>query len=138
MPIAPMIDCVFLLLIYFLVATSLQQEEADIAFQLPGVVEQLEPLVMPDEQIIEVTAEGQVIVNEFPYDHPEATRFDELAAMLNRFRQTSEANQTTAQVTVAPNDKAHHQSIVKVMDAIARAGITGVHFSLGDQEKVSF
>ena len=39
-PIAPMIDVVFLLLIYFMVASTMEQQEADLSFQLPGTVEQ--------------------------------------------------------------------------------------------------
>lgn len=132
-PIAPMIDCVFLLLIYFMVAATLQKQEADISFQLPGVVEQTEALEMPDEQIIEINDEGQVIVNEYAYDSPQATRFTELAAMLSRFKQASEANQVEALVTIAPANSAQHQTIVKVMDAISAAGIKGVNFSLGDE-----
>ena len=69
-PIAPMIDCVFLMLIYFMVTSSLEQQEADIAFQLPGLVEQSDPLELPDEQIIELDAAGQVVVNEYRYDAP--------------------------------------------------------------------
>ena len=44
MPIAPMIDVVFLLLIYFMVSATLQRQEADISFGLPGTVEQADPL----------------------------------------------------------------------------------------------
>lgn len=132
-PIAPMIDCVFLLLIYFMVAATLQKQEADISFQLPGVVEQEEALEMPDEQIIEINDEGQVIVNEYAYDTPQSPRFTELAAMLSRFKQTSDANQVDALVTIAPANGAQHQTIVKVMDAISTAGIKGVNFSLGEE-----
>lgn len=132
-PIAPMIDCVFLLLIYFMVAATLQKQEADISFQLPGVVEQEEPVDMPDEQIIEVSDEGQVIVNDYAYDRPDSARFTELAAMLSRFKQASDANQVEALVTIAPADEATHQTLVKVMDAVSVAGIKGVNFSLGDE-----
>lgn len=128
--IAPMIDCVFLLLIYFMVSATLEKQEADLSFQLPGTVEQSEPVEMPDEQIIEIRADGQVVVNEYLYDSPDAPQLVELAAMLSRFRQASEANQTEAFVTVAPADEARHQSIVKVMDAISLAGIDGVNFAL--------
>jgi biopolymer transport protein ExbD len=79
MQIAPMIDCVFLLLIYFMVSSTLDKQEADLSFQLPGVVEQTESLDLPDEQIIEIRADGQVIVNEFPDDTPGARRVTELA-----------------------------------------------------------
>ncbi|GHB99384.1 ExbD/TolR family protein [Cerasicoccus arenae] len=131
-PIAPMIDCVFLLLIYFMVAATLQKQEADISFQLPGVVEQTEPVEMPDEQIIEINDEGQVVVNEYAYDTPDAPRLIELSAMLSRFKQASDANQVDALVTIAPADGVNHQTIVKVMDAVSYAGIKGVNFSLGD------
>lgn len=131
-PIAPMIDCVFLLLIYFMVSSTIQKQEADISFQLPGVVEQDEPVEMPDEQIIEINNEGQVVVNDYAYDTPQSTRFLELAAMLSRFKEASDANQVEALVTIAPADGATHQTIVKVMDAVSMAGIEGVNFSMGD------
>ncbi len=134
MPIAPMIDVVFLMLIYFMVSATLQRQEADIAFQLPGVAEQDEPLEMPDEQIIEISEAGQVIVNEFAYDSPAAPRFSELTAMLTRFRQASDANRVEAIVTVAPSDDSLHHAIVKVMDACSRAGIDHVNFAIGGDD----
>ena len=132
-PIAPMIDVVFLMLIYFMVSATLQRQEADIAFQLPGVAEQDEPLEMPDEQIIEITGEGQVLVNEFAYDHPNAHRFTELAAMLTRFREASDANRVETVVTIAPDDQTLHHFIVRVMDACSLAGIRNVNFAFGDE-----
>jgi len=133
-PIAPMIDCVFLLLIYFLVSASLEPQEADIRFQLPGTVEQDEPLEMPDEQIIEISDEGQVVVNEFSYDSPSASRFLELTGMLMRFKEAADANKSEALVTIAPSDGTSHQVIIKVMDACSRAGIEGVNFAIGDED----
>ncbi len=127
-----MIDIVFLMLIYFMVTTSLERQEADISFQLPGRVEQAEPLEMPDEQIIEISPDGQVIVNEFPYDHPDATRFHELAGMLTRFRQASQANRVEAIVTIAPHEATPHHAVVRVMDALSFAGIEQVNFALDE------
>lgn len=132
-PIAPMIDCVFLLLIYFLVSASLEPQEADIRFQLPGTVEQTEALEMPDEQIIEISDEGQVVVNEFAYDSPVSPRFVELTAMLMRFKEAADANKSDALVTIAPSDGTNHQVIIKVMDACSRAGIEGVNFAIGEE-----
>jgi biopolymer transport protein ExbD len=132
--IAPMIDCVFLMLIYFMVTSTLEKQEADLSFQLPGVVEQSEPLDTPDEQIIEIRADGQVVVNDFPYDRPEARRLDQLTAMLRRYQQASAANRVEATVTVAPDPAVPHQVVVRVMDAIAAAGITAVNFALGEDD----
>ena len=132
-PIAPMIDCVFLLLIYFMVTASLEPQEADMSFQLPGVVEQDEPLEMPDEQIIQISASGQVMVNEYRYDRPEAARLLELTRMLTRFKQTSDANKVDARVIIAPEDSVAHQIIIRVMDACAAAGIQSVNFAIGEE-----
>lgn len=133
MQIAPMIDVVFLMLIYFIVTSTLEKQEADIAFQLPGVAEQSEPLDLPDEQIIEINAEGRVIVNEYAYDSPEASRLVELTAMLTRFKQASDANKIEAIVTIAPDDAVRHQTVVRVMDACSTAGIDAVNFALGEE-----
>lgn len=133
-PIAPMIDVVFLLLIYFMVSSTLARQEADLSFQLPGSVEQEEPLDLPDEQIIEIRDSGQVVVNDYSYDSPEFARFEELAAMLNRFREASKANKVEAIVTISPSESVAHAQIVKVMDACSVAGIGAVNFALGDDE----
>jgi biopolymer transport protein ExbD len=131
-PIAPMIDVVFLLLIYFMVSSTLERQEADLSFQLPGTVEQAEPLELPDEQMIEIRPDGQVVVNDYPYDHPGAARFVELASMLTRFREACGANKVDAIVTLSPAGAVAHAQIVKVMDACSVAGIEAVNFALGD------
>lgn len=131
-PIAPMIDVVFLLLMYYLVTSTLDRQEADISFQLPGVVEQSEPVDMPDEQIIEIDDGGQVVVNEYAYDSPTSSRFMELTGMLTRFKEASDANKVEALVTIAPSEGTTHQMIIKVMDACSTAGIKGVNFAVSD------
>lgn len=129
-PIAPLIDAVFLLLIYFMVTSSLEKQEADISFELPGTVEQEEPIELPDEQIIEIREDGQIVVNEYNYDAPGAKRMIQLQAMLTRLQKASVANKTTTQVTIAPDQKTKHSIIIRVMDAVSAAGITGVNFAI--------
>jgi biopolymer transport protein ExbD len=133
MPLAPMIDCVFLMLIYFMVSATLERQEADIAFKLPGVIEQDSPLEMPDEQIIEVYGNGQVIINDYSYDEPDDAHYVELAAMLSRFKATSDANKVDAVITISPMEEVRHQVIIKVMDACDRAGITMVNFAISEE-----
>ena len=129
-PIAPLIDAVFLLLIYFMVTSSLEKQEADISFELPGTVEQEEPIELPDEQIIEIREDGQIVVNEYNYDAPGAKRLIQLQAMLTRLQEASVANKTTTQVTIAPDQKTKHSIIIRVMHAVSAAGITGVNFAI--------
>jgi biopolymer transport protein ExbD len=135
MVIAPMIDVVFLMLIYFMVSSTLARQEADISFQLPGVVEQSTPLEMPDEQIIEIRADGRVFVNDFEYDSPSTARMVELTTMLSRFRQASAANKVEPAVTLQPDGQATHQMIVRVMDACSAAGIRNVNFGFDGDDR---
>ncbi len=128
-PLAPMIDCVFLLLIYFMVSTTLEEQEADLSFELPGTVEQAAPLEFPDEPVIEIRDDGQAVVNDYAYDRPGAPRYRELAAMLTRYQAACRANHSEARVTLSPAEGTQHQAVVKVMDACARAGVKDVQFA---------
>jgi biopolymer transport protein ExbD len=132
--IAPMIDCVFLLLIYFIMTSTLQRQEADVSFQLPGTVEQSEPVEIPDEQFVEILHDGSIVVNDFPYGRVTDARLDALAGMLHRYREACEANKSRAQVTLLPADNTPHAGIVKVMDACLRAGIEAVNFALTEDD----
>lgn len=132
LPIAPMIDIVFLLLFYFMVSATIQKQEADISFSLPGKIRQDEPIEMPDEQIVQILANGQAIVNEYPYDSPEAPRYRQLETMLNRFREASEMNLSEARITLAPDDRTAHEMVIKVMDACSHAGIESVTFAFAN------
>ena len=62
-PISSMIDCTFLLLIYFMSACSLNKTEGDLGFSLPGEGRETEAVVMPDEQVLEIDGEGAIAIN---------------------------------------------------------------------------
>lgn len=130
LPIAPMIDVVFLLLVYFMVSSSIQKQEADMGFSLPAVVKSSEPIAFPDEQVIEIDDEGQVSVNGYEYDDPSSASYSDLALMLSRFREAALASQSTARVTIAPSDATPHQTVVRVMDACEEAGLEAVSFAV--------
>jgi biopolymer transport protein ExbD len=133
----PMIDMVFLLLVFFLVASRPMKEEADLGMQLPGQVEQDTPVDLPDEQQIEILPSGQVVLNEQPLDTPESTDLPTLRTTLRRFKQTADANKAEALVTLNPADEVPHQRIADVMNVCAQVGITGVTFA-GSSEEDSF
>ncbi len=130
LPIAPMIDVVFLLLVYFMVSSSIQKQEADIGFSLPAVVQQSEPVEFPDEQIVELDASGRPWINGYAYDEPTENSYRKLAQTLSRFRQATEANQSRPRITIAASDETPHQMVIKVMDACAAAGVVSVGFAV--------
>ncbi len=76
---APLIDCVFLLMVYFLMTTELTKSEADLGIQLPGLVKQFQVVKMPDEQIIEISLSN----DERAALHKSAAAVQELVDVLN-------------------------------------------------------
>ena len=130
----PMIDCVFLLLIFFMVSSTFNRQEADISFALPGVAEQSESVEIPDEQIVEIKENGSVLLNDMEYDAPDQPDMPELLKTLQRFKETAEANKVPAMITIAPEDKVKHQRVVDVLNTCAAAKIQNVTFAVEGDE----
>lgn len=127
--IAPLIDVVFLLLIYFMVTASLVKKEADIAFLLPAAVTQSDPIDLPIEVVIEIAASGDVVVEGMVFGHADRV-LNTLATRLVQLRQAAESSGSPLVITITPNDEVLHHRIVEVMNACAVAEIKNISFSL--------
>lgn len=126
--VAPLIDMVFLLLVYFMVTASLVKSEGDLGIQLPGRVQQTESVEMNDEQIVEVTNTDAVMLNGTRFGTPDSNALPELVATLTRYKESCDALSSKALVTIAAADESRHQRLIDVMDACAAAGIKNVTF----------
>lgn len=129
----PMIDCTFLLLVFFMVGSTLHRQEADIGFALPGLAEQSESVEIPDEQIIEIYADGSIVLNDLKYDSPQSTELPELIDTLKRFKATADANKVEAMITIAPGPTVKQQRVVDVLNACAVAKIQNVTFAVEEE-----
>ncbi len=127
-PLAPMIDCVFLLLIYFIATVSLQIEESMISSQLPGVVQQEQALTFVDEQVILIHEDGSVWWNGSCYGNAKTGELTELRETLTALQDLSVANQSSGVVTLVPQDEVLQQWIVAVMDVVRAAGVKALFF----------
>ncbi len=125
-----MLDVVFLLLIYFMVTAAFVREETDITLSLPSRVQQEDSLDMPEEQIIDILADGIVLLNGQPYDRPEDPSLPLLTATLTRFRQAAADAKVPAFIIVQAEEEATHQRVIDVLNACAIARITLVSFNL--------
>lgn len=133
----PLIDCVFLLLVFFMVSTTFHKQEADISFSLPGTASQSDAVEMPDEQIIQITENGNVFLNDLEYDAQGDSEMPELVKTLTLFRQTAEANKVPAMITIAPEDNVKQQRVVDVLNACSAAKVGNVTFAVGgDDEEI--
>ena len=132
--IAPMIDVVFVILLFFIVQASDIQVETAHVTKLPGTVELKEGIVTPDEIAVRVEDDGQVYLNDDPLDTPEAKNLPELASNLNQLRESSDASKTEVLVTIYANDLARYERVVDVLDALSRAKISNVTFQAGSPD----
>ncbi len=135
MQMGPMIDMVFLLLVFFMVTAKPVKQESDINIGLPGTVAQDEAVDIPDEQRIFIRPDGQVILNDQPMDSPTNSELPTLLATLKRFKETAEANRSEALITIDADDNSNHQRIVAVLNVCAKAGISGVTFADNAEEE---
>jgi biopolymer transport protein ExbD len=135
MQMGPMIDMVFLLLVFFMVSAKPIKQESDINIGLPGTVAQEEALEIPDEQRIQIQPNGQVLLNDQPMDTPQSAELPALLGTLKRFKESADSNKTEALITIDADDAANHQRIVQVLNACAQAKITGVTFADAGEEE---
>ena len=129
MQMGPMIDMVFLLLVFFMVSAKPVKQESDINIGLPGTVAQEEALEIPDEQRIQIQPNGQILLNDQPMDAPQSPELPALLTTLKRFKESADSNKTEALITIDADDAANHERIVQVLNACAQAKITGVTFA---------
>ena len=126
--LTPMIDTVMFLLIFFMLTTTLGPKETDLGITLPGMMEQAGPVDMPDEQVIEIDAKGNVMLNGTLY---EGKQMPALVGTLVRYRLSSQASKIKFMITIQAEDAASYDRVVDVMNACAGAGIKDVTFGPG-------
>ncbi len=133
--IAPMIDVVFVILLYFMVmAGDIQVEKAHVT-KLPGSVEPTtEQVTLPDEIAIRIEDDGQVYLNDDPLDTPDSRELPDLTGTLIQLRTSSDSTNTKVLVTIYANELAKYQRVVYVLDALTRAKIGNVTFQAGAPE----
>jgi len=132
--IAPMIDVVFVIMLFFMVMAGAVKVENELNTTLPGTAPTDSTTDMPDEQIISIAEDGTVSLNEEPFDTPASKDLPSLAATLMRLKQTSDASRTPTIVTLVSAPKAKYDRTVDVLDVLARVKIENVTFTVSEEE----
>ena len=132
--IAPMIDVVFVIMLFFMVMAGAVKVENELNTQLPGTSETAEPTDFVDEQIITISDIGEVSLNDEPFDTPESRDLPDLRATLMRLKQNADAAKAPAVVTIISDEQAKYSRTVDVLDALAVAKIDNVTFTVAEEE----
>jgi biopolymer transport protein ExbD len=112
--LTPMIDMVFLLLIFFLVATRFEEEERSLEVQLPQASEAMPLTARPKELFINIDAQGQYFVGG------KFVRADELETLLHQAAADNPGRQT---VIIRADRRAAWQHVVTAMNLCTKANI---------------
>jgi len=126
--IAPLIDVVFLLLIYFMVTASLIKKEADLSFMLPARLDTAEALDIPIEALIQISDMGVINVEGMMFGQDEGN-LDDLIGHLMSLKEAASSTDSELIVNILPAEETLHGRIVQVMDACAAANVKNVSFS---------
>lgn len=111
--LTPLIDVVFLLLIFFMVTTTFRKEaEFDIA--LPEASRT--PTEQTGQLTVQIGADGRYQLNDQPLA---GTSLDVLRAAL----QSAIAGGDVSVLTIRADARTPHQSVVRVMDAAGQVGL---------------
>ena len=119
MQMAPMIDIVFLLLIFFIVTWQFSREEMDLKIAVPSSEEGADPKRVLGEIVLNVRADGSVSV------WGETKTRDQLKETLGAIA-TQHENQP---VRVRGDATTPFQQIVEVIDTCQQAGIWNISFA---------
>ncbi len=116
---APLIDIIFLLLIFFMSASIFYQLETEINITVPTASDSTEIKRAPGEIIINIRKDGTIVVNQ-----RELTQED-LRSMLVRISQLYHGQP----VIIRADRQTFHEHVIKVLDICAGADIWNVSFA---------
>ena len=136
--LTPMIDVVFQLLIYFLLATNFALGEQVFRMDLPergGSSMINDPFDMPEEplriRVLSLDPQRERISLSLPPQYPGPDGLEDLERFLRESRSGSEASlfleDHPIEIVPAPDTRWEH--VVDVFNAVIRAGYRSVHFS---------
>jgi biopolymer transport protein ExbD len=122
--LTPMIDIVFLLIIFFMVGTQFTEQERQFDVQVPSVSD-APPLTSRPDEIVNVAPDGKVSIRD------EQLTIDGLEQRLSQARE----NYPDQAVVVRGSGPDPYQNVMDVLTACHRAKIS--HISLANQMRDS-
>ncbi|TDJ41041.1 MAG: biopolymer transporter ExbD [Gammaproteobacteria bacterium] len=125
--LTPLIDVVFLLLIFFMVSTTFIRE-TQLELELPEASGELQ---QPEEQsiVITIAQDGTYAVND------QALVNNQLATLMRALRQQIGEGDASPQLIITADANATHQAVVRAMDAAGQLGLTRLSLTTQSPEE---
>ena len=132
--LAPMIDVVFVIMLFFMVMAGSVKTERELNSQLPGNAETSGATEFVDEQVITITEAGEVSLNDEPLSPAADVAMQRFKDTLMRLKAAGDQAKSPTLVTVVSEPNAKYSRTIDVLDALAVAGITQVTFTVNQEE----
>lgn len=131
--ISSLIDVCFLLLIYFLVTTTIQPREQDLRMALPAAAPSETPPVL-EPMFIKIEKSGQIFVNAGPESQIVESETNnrtlvELRSRLDSLAAAAEAGGQQPIVQIWADGESQQQRIIDVLNCLASVNISKVTFT---------
>lgn len=124
--LAPFIDVILFLLVFFLLTWNISRYEAELSVSLPIAEEAETSTRMPGEILINVDKAGNIIVNRKQLEPAELREI--LSAITADFKD---------QAVILRADKAtEYQNVVRVIDVCHAANVSNIAFTADNPEEV--
>jgi len=124
--ITPLIDVVFLLLIFFMVSTTFERE-SEISLTLPEASEEFVDS-KPDTVSIAIDNKGRIYVNKEPLLNEQLSTIRE--ALRNELHDLEDPS-----IIISADAQATHQLVVRVMDAARQLDLVKITFATQEIEE---
>jgi biopolymer transport protein ExbD len=132
--ISSLIDVCFLLLIYFLVTSTLTPKETDLQMQLPAKVQDSTKTPDINPMFIRVDANGTIFVGtgsaqQILDSDPQDRNVPLLSSQLNLYASAARGADSVPLVQLYVDGNAVQQRVIDVLNALARVEISSVTFT---------
>lgn len=131
--IAPMIDVVFVIMLFFMVMAGAVKVERELKTSLPGLAPPNldKPQEMPDEIVVAVEETGVVTLNEEEFDSPESKDLPNFTSTMLLLKQEADNRGAKVIVTIEAEEQAKYDRVIDVLNSMAKAKISNVTFTIG-------
>ena len=131
--IAPMIDVVFVIMLFFMVMAGAVQVENELNLKLPGTIASDTPVTAIEDTQIRVLDSGEVLLNDDPIGEPGDAKLANLTKTLVLLAAASKAASSEVVVTIMADEMAPYQRVVNVLNSLSAAKIQKVTFEVPPQ-----
>lgn len=126
--IAPMVDVVFVLMLFFMASAGSQVAERELNINLPGSKSPsgMTTELPPTPMMVDIAPDGQVVVNNTVMGAPGDK---ELEKLRDRFKNTIVQFDNKDPVIIRPSLETKHERVMDVLNAAGASGVKNLTFN---------